>query len=54
MGLILLVLLLVLLFGGLGFVAHLLWIVAVILLVLWLLGFVVGRGESAGRGWYRW
>jgi Family of unknown function (DUF5670) len=56
MGLILLVLLLILLFGAVGFVAHLLWIVAVVLLVFWLLGFVIGRGESAGarRGWYRW
>ena len=54
MALILFFLLLVLVFGGLGFAVHLLWIVAVVLLVLWVLGFVVGRGESAGRGWYRW
>ena len=48
-------LLLVLLFFGLGFTAHLLWIVAVVLLVLWLVGLAIGRGESAGRHrFYRW
>ncbi len=47
--------LIVLLFAGLGFALHLLWIVAAILLVLWLVGFAVGRGESAGsRRFYRW
>lgn len=47
--------LVVLLFFGLGFTLHLLWIVAVVALVLWLLGFVLGRGESAGRHhFYRW
>jgi hypothetical protein len=52
---ILLALLLVLLFFGLGFAAHLLWIVAIVLLVAWLVGLVVGRGESTGRhGFYRW
>jgi hypothetical protein len=51
----LLALLLVLLFFGLGFTAHLLWIVAVVLLVLWLVGLAMGRGESAGRHrFYRW
>ena len=55
MGLILLVLILALLFGGLGFIAHLLWVVAVVIFVLWIIGFAVGRGASAGsRGWYRW
>lgn len=53
--LILLAFLAVLLFAGLGFALHFLWIVAVILLVLWLVGFAVGRGESAGsHGFYRW
>jgi hypothetical protein len=52
---ILLGLLLVLLFFGLGFALHLLWIVAVILFVAWLIGLVIGRGESAGRNhFYRW
>ncbi len=52
---ILLALLLVLIFAGLGFTLHVLWIVAGVLLVLWLVGFVLGRGEGAGRhGFYRW
>jgi hypothetical protein len=55
MGLILLVLLLALLFGGLGFAAHVLWFVAVVLFVFWLIGFGLGRGARAGsRGWHRW
>jgi hypothetical protein len=52
MGLVLLVLLLALLFGGLGFAIHALWILAVVLFVLWLFGFVV-RGAEGAR-WYRW
>jgi hypothetical protein len=53
--LLLLALLLVLLFAGVGFAIHFLWIVAVILFVLWLVGFALGRGESAGRHhFYRW
>ncbi len=52
---ILLAFLLVLLFAGLGFALHFLWILAGVLLVLWLVGFVVGRGERAGsRHFYRW
>ncbi len=52
---ILLVLLLVLLFAGLGFALHVLWIVAVVLFVIWLVGFALGKGEGAGRrSWYRW
>lgn len=53
--LLLVALLIVLLFAGLGFALHLLWIVAVVLLVLWLVGFAVGRGESAGsHRFYKW
>ena len=53
--LILLALLLVIIFAGLGFALHVLWIVAAVLLVLWLIGFVVGRGEGSGRHkFYRW
>lgn len=53
--LILLVFLIVLLVAGLGFALHFLWIVAAVLLILWLVGFAVGRGEGAGRhGFYRW
>jgi hypothetical protein len=53
MALILAALVIVLLFGGLGFALHALWIVAVVLFVAWLLGFVVHAG-SGGRRWYRW
>ena len=50
-----LALLVVLLFFGFGFAAHLLWIVAAVLLVLWLVGLAIGRGESAGsHRFYRW
>jgi hypothetical protein len=53
--LILLGLLLVLLFFGLGFTLHALWIIAIVLFVAWLIGLVIGRGESAGRNhFYRW
>ena len=52
MGLILLVLLLVLIFGGLGFALHALWIVAVIGFLAWLVGFAFRSGE--GAHWYRW
>ncbi|MBV9661003.1 MAG: hydrophobic protein [Acidimicrobiales bacterium] len=53
--LVLLALLLVLLFAGLGFAVHLLWIAAVILFVAWLVGVGLGRGETAGRHhFYRW
>jgi hypothetical protein len=38
------------LFGG-GFALHLLWIVAVVALVLWAIGFLA-RGADAS--WYRW
>ena len=53
--LVVLALIVVLLFAGLGFTLHLLGIVAAVLLVLWLVGLVIGRGEGAGRhGFYRW
>ena len=56
----LIVLLLILaVFGGLGFAAHVLWFVLIVALVLWLVGFFVGGAESAvaggarrGRRWY--
>ena len=50
MGSILLVLLLALLLGGLGFFVHVLWIVAAVVLVLWLVGFVVRGADSS---WHR-
>jgi hypothetical protein len=53
--LILLALLLVVIFFGLGFALHALWIVAVVLFVAWLIGLALGRGESAGsHRFYRW
>jgi hypothetical protein len=56
MGIMLLVLLLALILGGLGFAVHVLWWIALIVLALWLIGFAV-RGAGTGRGgWYgrRW
>jgi hypothetical protein len=52
----LVVLLLALLLGGLGFAVHVLWWIAIIVLVVWLVGFVFGSaGGGARRGrWYRW
>ena len=52
MGVVLLVLLLALILGGLGFAVHLLWIFAVIVAVVWLVGFAFRSGESSR--WYRW
>ena len=56
MALILLVLLLALILGGLGFAVHVLWWIALVVLVIWLLGFVLRAAESGGsrRRWYRW
>ncbi|HYY34450.1 MAG TPA: hypothetical protein VE693_12860 [Gaiellaceae bacterium] len=46
-----LVLLLVALFFGLGFVAKWLFIIAAILALLWLIGFFARGAEAT---WYRW
>jgi hypothetical protein len=57
MALILIVLLLALLLGGLGFAAHVLWYIAAIVLIVWILGFVFRAAETGGRPrgrWYRW
>ncbi len=48
----LLVLLLAAVLFGIGFTAHLLWIVAAIVLAVWLIGFVARRGDRAR--WYYW
>jgi hypothetical protein len=51
----LLVLLLILaVFGGLGFAAHVLWFVLIAAVALWVLGFFVGGVASGGgrRHWY--
>ncbi|MGW2787535.1 hydrophobic protein [Streptomyces populi] len=53
---VLLVLLLALILFGAGFALKALWWVAVVVLVVWALGFVIrpaGNGGSRGR-WYRW
>ena len=52
MGLILLVLLLALLFGGLGFAVHALWVVAAVFFIAWIAGFAFHGSE--GARWYRW
>ncbi|HET9168799.1 MAG TPA: hydrophobic protein [Actinospica sp.] len=57
MAVILLVLLLALVLGGLGFAAHVLWWIALIVFVAWLVGFGIRSGEMSGgrRRWYgRW
>jgi len=57
MALILLALLIVLIFGVAGFALHVLWWIAIVALIIWLLGFVLRRGEGIGgrrRRWYRW
>lgn len=56
MGIILLVLLLAIILGGLGFAVHILWWIALAVLVIWLFGFLIRVGEGAGgsRRWYRW
>jgi predicted lipid-binding transport protein (Tim44 family) len=51
MGLVIAVFLLALILAGLGFAIHVLWIIAVIAFVIWLIGFFV-RGSE--RRWYRW
>ncbi|MCP9951805.1 MULTISPECIES: hypothetical protein [Actinomadura] len=54
--LMILVLLLALILFGVGFTLKVLWIVAAVVLLVWLLGFVArGTGPSGRRGrWYRW
>jgi hypothetical protein len=52
MGPVVLVLLLILILGAIGFFVKLLWILALILLAIWLIGFVVRSAE--GARWYRW
>jgi hypothetical protein len=53
-------LLILAIFGGLGFAAHVLWFVLIAALVLWVLGFFIGGVGAAGaslggggrRRWY--
>jgi hypothetical protein len=52
------VLLLAIILGGLGFAIHVLWWIALVVLAIWLLGFLVRSAEGAGGAgrsrWYRW
>jgi hypothetical protein len=53
----LIVLLLALVLFGVGFAVKILWIVAAVVLAVWLLGFVVRsapRGGGRRSRWYRW
>lgn len=49
-------LLLLAIFGGLGFAAHVLWFVLIVAVALWVIGFFVGGVQGGGRRrWYgRW
>lgn len=54
---ILAVLLLALILGGLGFMVHVLWWIALAVLVIWLIGFLfrtAGTAATSRRRWYRW
>lgn len=51
----LIVLLLILaLFGGLGFAVHVLWFVLIAAIILWVIGFFIGGPPATGsrRRWY--
>jgi hypothetical protein len=52
MGVVLAILLLIIVLGALGFAVKLLWFVALVMLAIWLIGFVVRSAE--GARWYRW
>jgi hypothetical protein len=40
-------------FGGLGFAAHVLWYVLLFAILIWLIGFFIGgAGGGAERRWY--
>jgi hypothetical protein len=56
MGVLLVVLLVILLLGGLGFALHVLWWIALIALIVWLVGFIARGTSAAGTRsrWYRW
>ncbi len=55
---ILVALLIVLILSGLGFAVHVLWWLALVALVIWLLGFFLRIGETIARPprrrWYYW
>ena len=40
-------------FGGLGFAVHVLWYVLIVAILLWLIGFFIGGvPDGGGRRWY--
>ncbi len=40
-------------FGGLGFAVHVLWYVLIAAIMIWLIGFFIGEmPETGGRRWY--
>ena len=41
-------------FGGLGFAVHFLWFVLIAALILWVLGFFAGGVEATAGGRRRW
>jgi hypothetical protein len=47
MGPFLLILVIALILGGLGFAIHVLWIVAVIVFLIWLVGLLLGAGRKS-------
>jgi Trk-type K+ transport system membrane component len=53
---VLLILILAIILGGLGFAVHVLWWIALVVLALWLVGWMFGAAEAGGRRrWYgRW
>jgi hypothetical protein len=42
------------LFGGLGFAIHLLWVVLLVAILIWLIGFFIGGAEGGVGGRRRW
>ena len=56
MGALIVLVLILAIFGGLGFAAHVLWVLLLVALLLWALGFLVGGVADGGRRrWYgRW
>lgn len=54
MAALLIALLIVLILFGLGFTLHVLWWIAIIALVVWLLGFLFRGGTGTRRRWYYW
>lgn len=55
MAALLLFLLLAIVFFGLGFTIHYLWIAAAVIFIFWLAGFAFRSGAGGGsRRWYYW